>query len=106
MKSASFTNSALDEWSKDGKFSKEELKIANKYLKLSGGTMSGNITMGSSSGIVYTANPVQFLRWTTSTTDNNSTVAILSIFGRVECSHGVQFLIPILSVTPCHNNCS
>ena len=47
--------------------------IANKYLKLSGGTMSGNITMGSSSGIVYTANPVQFLRWTTSTTDNNST---------------------------------
>ena len=47
--------------------------IANKYLKLSGGTMSGNITMGSSSGIVYAANPVQFLRWTNSTTDNNTT---------------------------------
>ena len=33
LKSASFTNTALDKWSKDGKFSKEELKIANKYFK-------------------------------------------------------------------------
>ena len=33
-------------------------------------------------------------------------IAIPSIFGRGECSHGVQFLIPILSATPCHSNCS